>query len=237
MPLPAPHTLSLKALQQHCAQQSARFFRQQPHDPRYCLEIFRRAIVMGDADAWEAVYCQYRPLLESWFRRHPLASAFAEEREQVIAHAFERFWQALTPQKFAAFSGLAAVLRYLQLCVHAALTDCMRQRQRSVLLVEDGEALLEDARHPEGECGSPEAQALRREGAARLWAWVESHCNDARERLLMHESLVLGMRPMEICARHPELFPEVRVVYRLKENLLARLRRSPEAQEMMELAG
>jgi len=236
MPSPAPHTLPLKVLQRRCARQSARFFQQKPHDPRYCLEIFRRAIEMADADAWAAIYCQYRPLLDSWFRRHPLASALAEAHEQIIAHAFERFWQALTPQKFAAFSGLAAILRYLQLCVHAALTDCMRQRQRSVLLVEDGEALLEDLCRPE-KIYNPEAQALRREGAARLWAWVEAHCRDARERLLMHESLVLGMRPMEICTRHPDLFPDVRIAYRIKENLLARLRRSPQAQEMLELAG
>ncbi len=232
----APHALPLTVLRQCCARQSARFFRRQPHDPQYCMEIFRRAVELKDPDAWDIIYRQYRPLLDAWFQRHPLASALAGEREQIIAYAFERFWQALTPRKFAAFPSLAAVLRYLQLCVHAALTDCMRQRQRSALLLEDGDTLLDELPHPEGGC-SPEAQALRREGAARLWAWVESHCRDARERLLMYESFLLGMRPGEIFTRHPDLFTNVRVIYRTKENLFARLRRSPEAQEMLELAG
>ncbi len=227
-------TLPLEVLRRRCAEQSTRFFRREPYNPRYCFEIFRRAIVERNEEAWEHIYHQYRPLVDYWFRRHPLGEALMMERDTLVLQVFERFWQAISPQKFDTFNGLAPILRYLQLCVHTTITDAMRYRQRNNLLLEDSELVLRQ-RAQDGETSNPEHLLMCREQSALIWQWVERHCKGGREILLMRESLVLGFSPKEVHTRHPELFPEVNEIYRIKENILARLRRSTDIPRHLEV--
>ncbi len=228
-------SLPLDVLQQKCAEHSTRFFRQEPYNPRFCFEIFRRAIVERNEEAWDIIYHQYRPLLDSWFRRHPLGETFRTERDELVLRAFERFWQAVSPEKFSSFPGLAGILRYLQLCIHATLTDAMRYRQRNNLLMDDGEEMLRQHVQNGGE-NTLEALLIQRERSVAIWQWVERHCNDQREIMLMYESLVLGFSPTEMCEHHPTLFSGVEEVYRLKAKVLKRLRRSADMPQGVQVA-
>jgi hypothetical protein len=46
-------------------------------------------------------------------------------------------------------------------------------------------------------------------------------------------SFVLDLKPGEIQERHPELFASVDDVYRIKRNVVERLRRSPQIREFL----
>jgi hypothetical protein len=62
--------------------------------------------------------------------------------------------------------------------------------------------------------------------APAFWCLIEEHLRDVRDRLLVHLTYELGLRPAEIQERHPDQFPSVRDVYRITRNILDRLRRS-----------
>ncbi|GAB4522357.1 MAG: sigma-70 family RNA polymerase sigma factor [Anaerolineales bacterium] len=223
MDLSAPESIPLAILQTLCAEQSERFFNHKPSNERYCFEIFRRAIVHDDAQAWELLYRQYRAQMLAWFRRHPLASVFMDDAGYLVQQAFERFWHAMKPEKFAAFAGIPAILQYLKMCVHATLIDAMRARQLSQHLQTETTNTV-----PPLTINTPEKQAIQREQAENLWRWAVGICKDERERTILHETYVLGMSAAETFAQHPELFEDIQTVYRVKENLLARLRRQVE---------
>jgi hypothetical protein len=67
-----------------------------------------------------------------------------------------------------------------------------------------------------------------------LWSAVYGELQDDAERLVARLSLQLSMKPAEIQKLHPENFPTIGDVYRIKRNLLDRLRRSPRLREFLE---
>lgn len=90
-----PRLLTLPGLALRCGQESERFFRRQDYDPRYCFELFRRAILHRNSQAWEIIYTQYRPLVAGWVERHPTFPTSHEENEYFVNRAFEKMWTAL----------------------------------------------------------------------------------------------------------------------------------------------
>ena len=130
--------LMLSSIVRRCAQESELFFQREANDPRFCFELLRRAILEHNQDAWEPVYSQYRPLVSGWIARHPGFQDAGEELDVFVNATFERFWSALTPEKFLLFPDLKALLRYLQMCVHSVLVDHARQRVQFALRIEAG---------------------------------------------------------------------------------------------------
>ena len=57
------HAMTLRALVEQCAEATQRFFRELPHDNRYCFELFTRALVEQNQEAWGEVYLHYTPLV------------------------------------------------------------------------------------------------------------------------------------------------------------------------------
>lgn len=105
----ADHSLQklvLSSILRRCAQESELFFRREPNDSRFCFELLRRAILDHNHDAWELVYTQYRPLVAGWITRHPNVQDTGEESDYLVDAAFDKFWSALTPEKFLLFSEL-----------------------------------------------------------------------------------------------------------------------------------
>src|SRR5262249_33810519 len=94
------------------------------HDDGY--DLFRRAVVERDADAWATIAERYRRLLISWAVRCPAAQEAGEFSEDLADRALARAWAALSPERFAAFPSLAALLAYLRTCVAAAAIDAAR---------------------------------------------------------------------------------------------------------------
>ena len=74
---------------------------------------------------------QYEPSVAKWVNlwanKHPDFPLPDEEIEDFIAQAFVRFWKNFTPDKFRKLQSLEAVLKYLKLCVHGAISDTWRK--------------------------------------------------------------------------------------------------------------
>src|SRR5687767_5846229 len=119
--------MAVEDLAQKCAQETDLFFTHHDYDSSYGFELFRRAVRQKDERALEVVITQYQPLVARWVDKHSDFLLINEEAQDFIAQAFERFWVSFTPAKFDKSQNLAAVLRYLQMCVHSVITDAWRK--------------------------------------------------------------------------------------------------------------
>lgn len=219
-----PRTLGLEEIASRCAQETQRFRRGEQYDPRFGFELFRRAFVLRDERAWEAIYRQYRQLVAGWVNRHPAFGAHRESADYFVNRAFEKMWSAITPARFAQFTDLTALMRYLQMCVGSAILDHVRASD-SPAGAEDPEALLErvEAADP-----ATEEQVMDQDSRQALWAYIQSRLRDEKERVVVECSFVLDLAPRHIQAQFPDLFTTVSAVSRVKENILDRLRRDAE---------
>jgi DNA-directed RNA polymerase specialized sigma24 family protein len=223
-----PRLLTLAGIAHRCAQETELFFRHQSHDPRYCFELFRRAIMDQNQRAWELIYAQYRPLVTGWVKRHSAFPTSGEEVQYFVNRAFEKMWLALTPDKFSRFPNLKSLLRYLQMCLHSVIVDQVRVAEQSVVGVQV-EALAAEGR-TKGLI--VESQALDRVQRQEFWDQINARLHNEKERQVVYGSFVLALKPRELYAQFQETFCDVNEVYRVKENILARLRRDTELQKL-----
>lgn len=188
-------------------------------------ELFRRAIVERDEDAWAAIYVRYRTLMISWSHRCGAALLIGEHYDDIADQAFTRAWMALSPRRFSRFPNLAKLLAYLHTCVVAVVIDCSRAQQARE------RALLKLEAHT---LATPEQIVLEGLERSALWQLISEMAETVQERTVLFESFVLELPPRVILARHPDLFTEVSNVYFAKRNVLARLQRNPDLQQMHE---
>src|SRR5262245_35562382 len=92
-------------------------------------DLFHRAVVGRDADAWSTICARYRHLLISWAVRCPAAQETGEFYEDLADRALARAWAALSPEKFAAFPSLETLLAYLRACVATTAIDAARAQR------------------------------------------------------------------------------------------------------------
>jgi DNA-directed RNA polymerase specialized sigma24 family protein len=216
-------SLTLGLLVQHCAAQSERYFQRQDSDPRYCYELLRRAIFERNQQAWTLFYNQYRPLVSSWVLRHPAFVQSGEEVQFFVNCAYEKFWAAMSPAKFDHFADLKSLLRYLQTCVHSVIVDQIRQAEhRSLPLT------MEAVQVSSG-------SALDRTSREEFWRWLEARLHNEKERRVIYGSFFMELKPRELYAEFRQLFRDVGEVHRVKENVLARLRRDPDLRAYLSL--
>lgn len=186
-------------------------------------ELFRRAIVERDEDAWAALALRYRGLMSAWAMRCSAAQAAGEPCEDLADEAFARAWMALSPERFRAFPSLAALLAYLRRCVSATAIDAARRRATHDCEFED----MEDSAEL-----SVEEGVLDRMERAELWQLVSGLAHTEGERVALYERFALDLPPRTIYARHPALFPHINAVYTAIRNLCDRLRRHKRLAEL-----
>ncbi len=222
---------SISELAAQCERETTRFFRtrQKNSNDDSCLQLFRLAALENDEEAWEAIYRQYAPLVKGWVLRHPAFSQTGEDADYFINMAFSRMWQAMTPEKCQRFDNIKSVLRYLQACTHSAIIDFVRNNQLEALDIETQkihrkiEASIIDANERlHDRIYSKEALEI-----------IEQRMKTPQESVVLYEAYVLGLKAGNIFQRHPELFQNVKEVYRVKENILARLRRDKGLRELL----
>jgi DNA-directed RNA polymerase specialized sigma24 family protein len=188
-------------------------------DATNAIELFQRAICGRDELAWSEVIAQYAGLVRAWVRQHPAALRGSDD-DELVWGTFERFWAAVGPERWQQFPNLASLLRYLKMCAHSAVIDNLRFRQRAPSA-------------PMDYATAASYNMLGRLAATDLWNAIVSLLPDESERLLIYLSVVREMTPGEILRRCPQRFGSVAEVYRIKRNVLERLRRSPELQLWM----
>ena len=223
--------MSLAEVARLCREETAKFLHRLPSRDEFCYELLRRAVGERDQAAWDAVFAQYRGVVLAWVRQHPAGSAVREDDEYWVNRSFERFWSAVGPERFVLFPNLAALLRYLKLCAHSVLLDAVRALgpQPPVPLTEQvvaGGSVGGVVDVEELAAGEAAVQELRRA--------IDAELHDEAERLVAHLCLVLDLKPREVYERHPDRFADVADVYRVKRNLLERLRRSPAIRRFLD---
>ncbi len=223
---PSLQLLSINELARSCSEETNKFLRQNASNDRYCLELFRRAIVKRDDDAWACIYKQYAPLVLTWVTQHQSAAPMLGQdgSAPLVNAAFAKFSQALTPAKMENFDALAAILKYLKMCVHSVVADEVRSRQSRQY-----EETLEQLEY-EPATDDPAGDIVSNISAQDLWQVIQEELNGEDEHVLMYLVYVHGMKPGEISSQNRQLFPTVDDVYRIKRNVLERLRRNRRLQ-------
>lgn len=210
-------SLAVPDLTAHCRTEAERFRAGQPHDDRYALELFHRAVAGRDDEAWESICRIYRDHMIAWCRRSGVGE---DDIEEFLNVAWAKFWTHYSPDKLRAAGTLAGVLTYLRMCVRSVVLDAERCRTHATDLDAAGD-LPTDQPSPDDRCADNDQ-------AQTIWRRVTQRLHDQREVLLMSLIYQAGLRPAEVYARHPGLFAGIGEVYRINRNILDRLRRDPE---------
>ena len=219
--------LSFAELAHRCREETLRFMRAEPRDDSYCLELFERAIVRREDEAWASIVAQYRGIVLNYVAQHSIAATLSEPDDYWVNRAFQRFWSAVGPTRFAQFPDLAALLKYLKLCVHSVLMDEARARRAGLLT--SLEELSDAAPAPD----SAERRVVGKLAGAQLWETVLRELHDEAERVVAYLSFASDLKPGEIFDRHPRLYADVDEVYRVKRNVVERLRRNPDVRAFL----
>ena len=219
--------LDVDQLAEKCADQTTKFFNREQHDPSYCHELFRRAIVGRNKYAWDKVYRQYQFLVASWVRRKAGDVATDEEIDFIVNGAFEKLWLALTPDKFGHFIDLASLLRYFQTCVYSVIVDHNRRNSPQTVGLETL------AQPTDQELDSVEKIVTDQLERRRLWRMTLGLMQDEKERYVLQASFAYDLKPSEIYASKPEQFESKTEVYQIKRNLISRLRRNPTLRQFL----
>jgi DNA-directed RNA polymerase specialized sigma24 family protein len=209
-----PGDMSLQALAHHSLLEMHKFRRKEPNDDRYCLELFRRALVEQDEAAWNTVYSQWQESVRHWFRSNVncVAALRYDEEQTYIDDTFKRFWQSASAQRLD-LTSLGRVLQYLHLCLNSVLIDALRgyARKHMQSLPEPdspNELLVEESYHEN-----------------EWWVVIESMLKDERERRAIYLLYHCGLKPKEIMLHCPGEFTNEQEIYRLRRNGLDRLKR------------
>jgi hypothetical protein len=220
---------SLEDLCSRCREQTRLFRRGESFDDGYCFEVFRRAIAENDQECWRELHEIYHDQVLAWCRRAHTSSLSTPE--ELMALAWEKFWQSFRPGKLALAESTAAIQRYLKACTHSAAIDIARDHQASVSIdrpvTEGGDGpslrdLLVDA------SPTPDQSLAVETSRASFWDVVSKHLTNEQEKVLIYLKFEMGLKSSEVQSRRPDLFAETGEVYRVTRNLLDRLKRSPE---------
>jgi hypothetical protein len=210
--------LPLDDLSACCRAEAAKFLRGEPNRQEFALEVFRRAVCDRNDGAWALLIEMYRGLLLSQLNRNPYARELHEDPDFWVNRTFGRFWSAVGADRFGMFADLPAILAYLKMCLHSVIVDDVRARHdaRCVSL----EAIPSDAVVG----GDAADEALGGLAGRDLWRAILSELQSESEQIVAHLSFVRGLRPSQIQTRHPDLFQNVADIYRVKRNIVERLR-------------
>ncbi len=203
-------------LKESCREESKRYQRK-GHSVRKgtCYELFRRAIVDKDEEAWAAVYEQYKKLVVTWVQT-------GDNRvDDLVNDTFMRFFKAIKPDTFVQkFAGIGKVMAFLRLCAQSAKIDMIRkQKKAEIVSLDDANIIIYDAMT---------SNVLDRIQKEEVLEHLQSRLKDDQERLLYFLSFESGLKPRQIAAKYKKEFADVKEVRRIKERIVLRLKKDPQ---------
>jgi RNA polymerase sigma factor (sigma-70 family) len=211
--------LTIDELATQCREESGRPGREPAGGFSSCWELFRRAVVENDQQAWQALYAQYRRLVGKW------AAGADLELDDLVTEAFARFWQGVRNHDFAVrFPTIKAVMSYLKRCARALAIDAARRQEYQQLV---WEALVQEADEADD---PPDDVALERVFSQELRDYLHGQMRDEQEHAVF-KAYCRGLKPREIAEQHPDLFANVGQIYRVRERIVSRLAADPMVQK------
>jgi len=180
--------LSLPELAALCLAEIDNYHRGEAYTELFGLELFHRAILQSDQEAWAWVHYCFEGMVLGWVHRHPQRAVACrlESEEYYVALAFERFWQATACNRHLAFKSLAAALQYLHASLHGTILDTLRTYQRP------GEVSLPESGAP----GEPSMEDVTSDN--ELWNILKRILPNPREQRLAYLLFHCGLGPREI---------------------------------------
>ncbi len=219
--------LSISDLAKRCQAETERFKQTRQSNEIYCLELFHRALLQQDENAWAAIYCQYQPLVASWVYQYSRFTQTGEPADFFVNEAFARLWQSGgQPDKTTHFDGVASCLKYLKLCVGTSIEDYLRHQQKDALVLS---VALEDYDRPELAADNALEHTML---LAELMQLLDETLQDERDHLVAEESWQYHLAPRQIQSRHPDIFVTADEISQIKRNILKRLKRNPRLTQM-----
>lgn len=220
--------LPIDVLLAEVQQEIIRFRNRQKTSNRAAFEVFRRALLLRDDEAWAGLYQLYTPLVEAWILLHsPGLCIQLSEREVLVNEAFAKFAAAIDARKWSQFPETRKLLAYLKCCAVTVATDEWRRTQRKTrevsleAVTQEQLPLLDD----------PAGVVVDHLALHDLWQIAQSAITCEQERLILEQHYALGVPLRELKLRYPQLFPTMDAVYCIKRNLIERLRRNRAVQE------
>jgi hypothetical protein len=211
-------TMSFKTLIECGTQELRKYSRRESSNEGYCLELFRRAIVLHDQEAWAALQTLLREQVRMCFARHPyrdMALRYEPSVQTYIDDTFRRLWLA-TNHHGSMFPSLASALKYLRLCMNATIMDVLRASARPC------EECIPEGGFP----GEPAVEDTYHEG--ELWEVLNSLFPGERERCLIFLFFHCNLKPRDIMRYAPGVFRGEAEIYSMKRNILERILRHRE---------
>ena len=222
-----PQNLNVPDLAKKCAQETELFFQHKAQDSKYCFELFRRAIRDTDQFAWDMIYAQYRSLVTGWVKNHSAFEVSGEEMDYFVNGAFGKMAGIFTLEKFGGFAEVGSLLRYLKMCVHSVIVDHNRLGDQPRLYS------LDDVPNEPSTEPTLESQTMDRAYRQSFWDLVSRRLHDEKERLVVQGLFILGLKPRDLYERARDKFIDVDEIYRIKQNILARLGRDPDFGKLL----
>src|SRR5688500_3759623 len=141
-------SLPLDLLAHQSALETRRFLDGQvEHDTRYCYEVFRRAFVEGNQDAYTLICRQYAPMVTNWVRVRLRSAALDEAVEECVNSAFASMFHSLSrPGAFAKFESIRHLLAYMRSC---AVSAAETENRKNKIMDELTESLVSSEEGPE----------------------------------------------------------------------------------------
>lgn len=218
-------TMRLADVARRCSEELGKPSHHLQSDERFCLELFRRALIDNDNDAWEALQNQFRERIALWFRLHPYCSEALEiePERNYVDDTFTRLWIWAHNQraKFnglagfndqAGFNSLPGALRFLHDCLDTQVRDIMRShRQRQMLSLIDVDVSIPFP---------GEDDVFWQE----VWEKIRLLLPNDREYRIIYLTYHDGLKPRQIPQLYPDEFPDIKEVRRPMKNAMERLR-------------
>jgi len=224
-------TAPLEELIVKCNYESEQYRHFQTTELRHCFELFRRALEQQDQQAWTFIYEFYERQVIIWVNRHPVFAGCKEEPQYFVNGAFWKFRRAIKPTDYSQkFESLGAVLQLLKMCVASELLDYRRKDKESELIT----SLVDKIEMNVRSADTLELPASQETAANKTWEMISGELTNELEVMVAESSFLYEMTAAQIFASYPAKFSDVKQIYRIKENILKRLRRNPELRRANE---
>lgn len=184
-------------------------------------ELFRRALVERDEEAWETLYHAYECLLASWISKQ--ISVPVETYDALLSDVWMKLLLYIrTAEKFAQFANLGAVLAYLKCCTMTACVDYIRAQAR----MQSTTLSLETVDMSAHSVFAVEQDLLYDVRYQDLLHDVEPLLRTEQERIMVQVLLIEQEKPSTLLKWYPDLFDSVESIYWSRRKLVRRLQRS-----------
>lgn len=215
-------SLDISSLADRCANETAKFLQRVVSDTCYCYELFRRALVLQNQEAYERIVKTYTRLVRPQVRKKLHAPFTDQDLEDCVNWAFASCFRYLSQAEvFAKFPTLPHIISYLLACANATAQSHNRKQAARPVVIDD-ELTEQDG---EETAADPLERLIEEEDKARLYKLIRESCKNEQEQVVLEYYLELGLMPREIYAQRPDLFADVKQVHRVKQFLIERLQR------------